>query len=67
MSQYFTIDESGKVHDLPECECCGAPLYRPGLCAVCAEAFSEVDKVTEVSQPVVIPSAQLWEPADFLD
>lgn len=29
-----------KVRDvLPECESCGAPIYRPGLCGTCAEVY----------------------------
>ena len=63
MSAFFTIDESGRVHDLPECECCGAPIYRPGLCAVCAECFSEVEKPTLVS--VQVSSAQYWDPEEL--
>lgn len=66
MNNFFTIDESGRIWDLPECECCGAPILREGLCGTCAEWFNSVDKVTQVSVRVVVPDAVMVNPEDRL-
>ena len=44
----------------PTCEVCGCPLTGAGMCASCAEAVAEVDRVTRVL-------AEITEPWDWMD
>lgn len=39
--------ERAKSGELPTCDCCGAPIYRTGLCGRCAEVY-EVDNTPTV-------------------
>ena len=48
------IFRDGALVELPECENCGAPIYKPGLCRFCASFAQEVKVVTVVSEQVVI-------------
>jgi hypothetical protein len=50
--QTFVINEDGACHELCECQVCGAPIYRAGLCGVCKECFPAVEvPITEVLEP----------------
>ncbi len=60
-SNFFTIDDAGNVLELPECDCCGAPIYRAGLCSVCASVAESVEVITQVSERVVINPEDLIE------
>lgn len=61
MSRYIPT-----LEDFPECECCGAPILRVGLCSVCAACFESVERPTEVSVRV-IPASSITEPGDWKD
>lgn len=58
----WTFDLGG-IDKLPECECCGRPIYRPGLCGLCRE-FWEVGRDEKLE---VIPVDVIINPQDLKD
>lgn len=54
------------------CECCGAPIYRPGLCGVCASVIDSVEVPLAISprvemKRVEVPGSRVLAPADLRD
>lgn len=53
------------LFDFAKCECCGRPIYQPGMCPVCAAMKTSVDHVVRVISEV--PDEKLIQPEDLRD
>lgn len=53
--------------ELPACECCGAPIYRRGLCSVCASVIASVEVPLGISARVVVSEGDWINPEDLSD